>query len=114
MLTLLVITLGFVVINLLTNEKWALYVAAGTGLAGLLFPGLREWIHILWYRLAHLLGLVVPNILLSIVFFFILFPLALLSRFFGEGDPLKLKNKKASFFKENVRTFKPGDLENPW
>lgn len=48
-------------------------------------------------KLADLLGMVVTNIVLTIVFYDVLFPLALISRLF-RSDPLMLCDKYNSYF----------------
>lgn len=103
--TVLTITVGFIVIFLVTKMKWALMVALGVGLTGVLSTYLSEKIDFVWTKLAWLLSLIVPNIILSIIFFFFLFPVALLSRLFGKKDPLHFRNKSTSMFVDSSRTF---------
>jgi hypothetical protein len=60
------------------------------------------------------LSLIIPNILLSAIFFFILFPLSVLSKIFGEKDPLHLKNSSGSLFKDKNKIFDKKSFEHPW
>ncbi len=65
-------------------------------------------------KLAEGLSFIVPNILLSLVFFFILTPIAWASRLFKDRDPLDLKNEKDSFFQDRNTSFDPSSFERPW
>jgi len=97
--TVLTIVIGFLVINtiLYVNGKietvwnWSLWVAITIGVLGVLSPFMARKIQDLWMGLSRILSHIIPPILLSIVFFVILFPIALLSRLFGDKDPLQLK-----------------------
>jgi len=48
-------------------------------------------------KLAQFLSYIIPNILLSIVYYLILFPISLLSKLFTK-DPLMLSSKYDSYF----------------
>lgn len=112
--TVLTITVGFVVLYLMSKAEWTLYVALAAGFAGLLSAYLREKIAFLWMKLAWLLSLVVPNIVLSVVFFLFLLPVAALSRVLGKKDTMNRKNTSASLFKTSSRIMDKAFFEKPW
>jgi len=112
--TLLVITLGMVAVYVITRMNWALLTALGIGVAGLLSQGLAEKIDWLWMKLTYVLSLIVPNILLSVVFYVFLTPIALLSRLFGNSNPLDLKNTSPSLFKDHKGKMDAASFEKPW
>ena len=112
--TVLTITAGFLVIFLITKAAWTLAVAAGAAVLGALFPALADLISRGWDLLARALGLVVPNILLGLIFYLVLFPLALLSRLFGQKDSLRLKRSSGSMFKTREKPFTKASFEQPW
>ena len=118
--TVLVITVGFLVIYAIGKwrfEKdlnWALIVSLVVGVAGLLSGYLARKIDFLWMKLALILSYIVPNIILSLVFYLILTPLAWLSKIFGEKNQLDLKNTKPSLFKEHKKVFTKESFEKPW
>ena len=112
--TVLVITVGMLVVYLLTNWQWSLYTALIIGILGVLSDYFAKKIDYLWMKLAWVLSLIVPNILLSIVFYLFLTPIALISRIFGEKDQLGLKNNKDTLFKNSNKKFDPTSFENPW
>lgn len=112
--SIIAITIGFLVIFAVTRNMWALYVSLSVGVLGTLSPFLREKIHWFWMKLAWVLSLIVPNILMSAIFYFILFPVALLSRIFGNKDPLILKNRESSLFKTVNKEFDKASFEKVW
>ena len=71
---------------------------------------------ILWMNFAVILGFISPKIILSVVFFIIVFPTALVRRLLGK-DSLKLKEFKKStesIFIDRDKTFIANDLETPY
>lgn len=95
--TILVISMGFLVLHLIFSWKWAVILSLVIGVAGILSPFLSEKIEWGWMKLANVLGYIIPNILLSIVFYLFLFPISLLSRIFNK-DQLMLSKKYDTYF----------------
>ncbi|MGM0651017.1 MAG: hypothetical protein ACQES1_11000 [Bacteroidota bacterium] len=112
--TVLVITVGFIIVYLISQWIWALWIAAIIGVCGIISEYLAVKIDFLWMQLARLLNLVIPNILLTLVYFFVLVPIALLSRLFAKKDHLQLKNRDNSLFENRDKTFTPSSFEKPW
>ncbi|MEY4885328.1 MAG: hypothetical protein RL151_637 [Bacteroidota bacterium] len=112
--TILVITLGMIVVYLAFQVKWAINVALIVGIAGLLSDKLAEKIDWLWMKLTWVLSMIVPNILLSAVFYLFLTPIAIFSRIFGEKNPLSVKNITPSLFKDHGKAFDKASFEKPW
>jgi hypothetical protein len=112
--TVLTIVSGFALIYLVSGWKWSLPVAVIIGIAGVLSSWLAEKIAAAWDLLAKGLSYVIPNILLTLVFFVFLFPIAILSRLFGHSDPLKLKRPKESLFRVRTTGFPKDSFEKPW
>jgi hypothetical protein len=111
--TILVICIGFLLIYLKFHWKWAVVTSVVVGLIGILSPFLSRQIDWLWMKLTVVLSYIVPNILLSVVFFVFLFPIALISRIFKK-DPLMLKNSYKSYFIEMNKTVDKKSFENIW
>ncbi len=112
--TVLTIVVGFAVVFWFTGWMWAFKVLVVVGLAGIFSNYLARKIEWVWMKLAFILGKIIPNILMSLIFFLILYPIALLSRAFGEKDPLKLKNSYSSMFKTTDKVFDKASFERPW
>jgi hypothetical protein len=111
--TILVIAMGFLVMHLVFAWKWAIMTSLVTGMIGIFSPSLTKIIDVWWMKLAHLLGSIIPNILLSLVFFGVLFPLALAARLFNK-DPLMLSSRYDSYFIDTNRQIGKKDLEKMW
>ena len=112
--TVLVITVGMLVVYMFTKWQWALYVSLIIGILGVFssfMAGKIEWV---WMKLTWVLSKIIPNVLLSAIFYLFLTPIALLSRIFGEKDQLGLKNDKDSMFKKHKKTFDPESFEKTW
>lgn len=112
--TVLTISVGFTVLYLMTKWDWTIMTALVVGLAGVFSTYLSRKIEFIWMKLSRLLSLIVPNILLTIIFYLLLFPIALLSRIFGQKDPLNLKNTKDSYFKNSDRQMDKASFEKLW
>ena len=111
--TILVISMGFLFLYLIFSWQWAIIVSFIVGVAGLLSSFLSQKIECIWTKLAQLLGHIIPNILLSIVFFFFLFPISLLSKMFTK-DPLMLSKKYDSYFIDINKEMDKKSFEKTW
>jgi hypothetical protein len=111
--TILVISTGFLLIYFIYRWEWALIVSFILGVIGIFSSFLTMKINFLWMKLTYILSLILPNILLFIIFYLILFPIALISRMFDK-DPLLLKNNYSSYFSSVNKTFDKKSFENPW
>ncbi len=119
-MALLVMVTGFAVIYgflKLTGKAdlpALLWVAGGILIISALVPAAGRFILKIWFGLAHVLGWVNSRILLSLIYFLILTPIALLYRIFT-GDQLHFKSPpKDTMFVEREHNFTSKDLENPW
>jgi hypothetical protein len=112
--TVLTICTGILVIYCFTKLGWLIYLAMAIGLTGMFSSMLSLLIDRLWMKLAWLLGLVIPNILLAIVFYFVIFPITLLSRLFRRIDFLTLKNRDSSLFTNTGKQFTATSFTKPW
>lgn len=112
--TVLVITVGMLVVYFISNLQWPLLVALIVGGLGLMSNYLAKKIEFLWMKLAWVLSLIVPNILLSLIYYLFLTPIAILSRIFGEKNQLSLKNTSSTLFKDKNKVFDKVSFEKPW
>lgn len=113
----LVIVTGLVVIYFIFSSRYPylLYAAAAIGVVSIAIPALGDLIVKGWFKLAEILGAINGRILLSIIFFVILFPIAVLSRIGKKKNPLGLKNdNQASAFTERNHLYTPKDLDQVW
>jgi hypothetical protein len=111
--TILVISMGFLALYLLFAWRWAGITSLVIGLTGILSDTLSNKIEWVWMKLSHILSLIVPSVLLTILFYLILFPISLLSKLFTK-DPLMLSNKNSSFFIDVNKEFNKKSFETIW
>lgn len=112
--TVLTIVVGFILVYLVTKWKWSLSVAFFVGLAGVLSDFIARQVDFVWMKLTLLLSYIVPNIVLTVIFYVFLFPIAMLTRLFGKKDPLHLKNTASSLFRTNEKVFDKAYFEKHW
>lgn len=108
----LALVFGILLLARLHHPAW-LTVAIVLVLATLLSPWLARWIAFGWTKLAELIGSVVSRVLLAVVFFLVLTPMALLRRITG-SDPLTLNEPKNGTWVERDHLFTAKDLDKPW
>ena len=112
--TVLTIIIGLLFLYWHSRIEHFLYAALIIGLVGLIPPFACQKIDFLWMKLTWVLSLIVPNILLSLVFFGILTPIAFFSKVLGGKNVLKLKNKEESLYVEVDKTFDGDFFKKPW
>jgi hypothetical protein len=111
--TMLVVSTGFLALFLLFSWRWALYVALIVGLIGILSSFLSRKFEWVWMKFANLLGFIIPNLLLSIVFYLFLFPISLLSKLFNK-DPLMLSDNFKTYFLDITQQADKKSFEKIW
>ena len=112
--TLLIIVIGLVILYLKFQLIWILYIALVISIGGIISQPIRETIDFLWMKLAWILSLIIPKIILSIIFYFVLFPIATISKVFGAKNGIILKYDNASSFKKVEKKFEKTSFEKPW
>jgi len=112
--TVLTIAMGLLVLSFVFHTKWLVVGAILLGIVALASKFLAGKIAWLWLKLAEGLGFVMSRVLLAILFFVVLFPVALLSRI-GAKDPLQLKKKAGgTYYADRNHRYEAKDLENIW
>ena len=112
--TLFTISTGFLILYYFFEIRTFLFIAIGLGLVAIFWGKAAEKISWLWLKLGEGMGFVTSKIILSFIFFFILFPIAKISRLFTK-DYLLLRedNLKSVFFDVN-RKYYAKDFEKMW
>lgn len=111
--TILVISMGFLVLHLLFKWEWPMYVSLALGLTGILSDGLSARIAWAWMNLSLILSKIVPSLLLGLFFYLILFPISLFSRLFNK-DPLMLSKKHKSYYVDVNKEYSKKSFEHIW
>lgn len=111
--SLLVIAIGFAAIFLFFRKDWML-IPVGISVIGFIIGPLGEYIHLCWMLLAKTLGYINSRILLSIIFFLVLAPIALLMRLLGKTQFVKKAGTQQSLFVTRNQLYSRQDLEQPF
>lgn len=111
--SLLVIAIGFGAFFLLYRKDWLLF-PVGISVIGFIIGPIGEYIHLGWMLLAKVLGYINSHILLSIIFFFVLTPIALLMRLLGKTQFVKKAGTQQSLFVTRNHLYNRHDLEQPF
>lgn len=110
----LVIVTGMVVLYFVFKSPWWLYAAAAVGILSIAVPVVGDLIVKGWFKLAEVLGNINGKIILSIMFFVFLWPIAMLYRL-STKNPLAIKRTdEKSFYNERDHLYTKDDLENTW
>jgi hypothetical protein len=111
--TILVLVIALGVVCWFTGNRYYLLAAGLLGFTGLAIPALAEKIHWLWMKLGEGMGYVSSRIILSLVFFLVLVPIAFLARLFGR-KAVKLDAKGTTCFKERNFRYTKESMEHMW
>lgn len=112
--TMLTIAVGFFLVAWSTKNKYVFFFALLIGLIGMFSKTLTSYISNGWMKAGEAMGVVSSRIILSIVYFLFLFPIALIYRI-GRKDTLQLKKAETdSYFVTRNTRYETKDLKNPW
>ena len=111
----LVIVTGLLVIYLIKHWTPLLIASAVVGLTGIFLDKPASWITWLLYKIGELLGAVVSKIMLAVVYFIFLFPIALLYQISGKDRiGINARKKNTLWYDREEHTYSKNDLVNPW
>jgi hypothetical protein len=113
--TLGVLAAFFLFVNVITHRPAFVYAGLAMLLIALFVKPLAGSISRGWLKFAEVIGTFNSKIILSLVFYAFLTPIAFLYRMFTK-DPLMLKRDKnsASFYTERNHTYSSEDLDKMW
>jgi hypothetical protein len=112
--------LAFVLISILlglfTDRDSFYVISLILVLITIVFPGFLYYAAILWFGLSRVLGMITSGLLLSVIFFAIVTPVALFRKISGK-DRLGLKGfrkDRSSLFVDRFHHYVPEDLTHPF
>ena len=111
--TILIFAMVLIIFFLVYKNVNLLYAALALGGIAIFIPALSRKIHDLWMKFAEVLGFVMNKVILGIVFFIFLVPVAFLSKLFRK-NPFKVKKDAASYFSDRNFTYNKKSLEQLW
>ncbi|MDQ5984326.1 MAG: hypothetical protein CSYNP_00019 [Syntrophus sp. SKADARSKE-3] len=110
-----ILTLAFLIAYLIFDVKWLLWAAialcAGSAFESRITTAIAEY----WMRFAAIAGKVNSRIILFIMFFFILTPIAFLYRLFNRDQVDHfLQNRRSTYFDDIQKSYGREDFEKLW
>ena len=113
--TISILALACIAAGLIFGFKGLLYIALILLVIGSFFKGLSIKIARVWLKFAHFIGNINSKIILTLIFFLFLTPIAILYRVIkGDNMNLRRSNPSKSYWIEKNQKYKPKDLENVW
>ncbi len=113
---ILVIVIGLLIVSRIFSIDNLVLVAIAIGVLGVSSSILSDKIAWAWFKLSETLGYVMSRVILTLVFFLVLTPVALLSRLFRKKDLLgkNFDRTVSSYFETRDHECGPKDLLDPW
>jgi len=111
---ILTIVVGFLILFYFLKYNFLINCALIISILGLISNKLADLISSTWMKFAEIMGKIMNPVILSIVFFLFLTPLAFLMRIFKKIDALKLNKISSTLYDERNHTYQAKDLENTW
>lgn len=111
---ILVLALASLVFGWFLGVVWLYGLAAAFLAVGLVSDRLTLWIARGWMKLAEWIGAFNKTVLLSIVYYVFLTPIALLYRLLGQGSFRREPGDVETYFHTPDETHGKDDFEKPW
>lgn len=108
--SLLAISGGLIVCFFLFHKNYLLILSLVIIIIGLSSKLLSIKIHWIWNKFAYYLGYIQSKLLLFLIYFIFLTPLALIRKLFKK----KANQNTNTYFEVRNHIFNKNDLENPW
>ena len=103
------------VFGLVLKIPTLVYIALALLLTGLFLKRPAALITRAWLKFAEILGGINTRIILSVVFFVLLTPIAMVYRMIhGDFMGLRRRENAGTYFTEREHAYGPRDLTNPW
>lgn len=109
-----VICIALLVLSINTNSTTPVYLCLLIGISGLVSKYITDKIHWAWMKFAWVLSLVFPPIIMGVLFYLFLTPIAKLSSLFSKKDNLQLKRPQGSTFIDREKDFEKADFLKTW
>ncbi|WP_228851422.1 SxtJ family membrane protein [Aegicerativicinus sediminis] len=111
--TIIVLTLVSLVVYLKFPNPWLIYLSLALLVTGTISTKATLFIGAVWFKFSHYFGMVMNVVIMGIIFYLFLTPLALVQRIVGKNK-LRIKPYGDSFFQQRQHLFTKKDIEKPW
>jgi hypothetical protein len=112
--TILVITVGFLVMYMIFHDQCMLLAALIIGLTGVFSFYLSKKIDWIWGKLTLILGFLSNTIILTLCFYLVITPVALIRKLFVKKHMLSIDKTKTTNFEAVNHHYDKEDFVKPW
>jgi|HubBroStandDraft_2_1064218.scaffolds.fasta_scaffold166580_3 hypothetical protein len=112
--TMLVLAMACLAAYVVWHAKTALYLSIGFGLVGILSPWMSRQIAQVWMGLTRVLGRISNAVLLSVVYWLVVVPVAVFRRMRKKDKLTYFDPAAGSNFVERNHLFQKEDFERTW
>ncbi len=112
--SILAITFLLLLLFIYSRNFTFIYIVLGFILLSLLSDTLAEVFDIAWKKLTHVLGLISSTILLSTIFYLIVFPWGMILKLIKKDSLLLNSANRTTTFIPRDKLFTKSDLQNPY
>lgn len=110
----LVITAGMLLLYAVWGWLGFVWIALGVALVGAFVRPLARYLHVGWTALGHALGWVNGAIILAVLFYVVMTPMAALRRLVAKDALQRKKRAEGSYFTTREHLYQREDLEKLW
>ncbi len=112
--TILSIVFGLLIFFLFVENKYILYFSIILSALSIFSLSFSKLIEIVWFKLSLVLSKIIPNILLTIIYYFMLTPIGIIAKIFKIKSEFIIKNQKNSTFKNQRKSFEKESFKRAW
>ena len=112
--SILAITFLLLLLFVYSLNIYFIYTALIFIFVSLLINQVAAFFDLSWKKLTHVLGMISSTILLSIIFYVIVFPWGMILKLFNKNSLLLNKNNRTTTFHIRNKLFTNKDLQNPF
>lgn len=108
------IVFGFLVINEFVNLNILKYIIIFICGIAVFSSKISQIIVNIWFFIAKILSQIIPNIILVLIFYILLCPLAVLWKFFSRNNRLNYQENEDSFYTTVKSKISPDSFKRAW
>lgn len=113
-LTILTIIFGLLFLNYFLDNKIVFFASLILSGLGVFSPKTSLFIEKIWFKVSFILSQIIPNILLALIFYLILTPIALLSKLFNSQNNFDSNNNQKTTFINQKKSFDKKSFKRAW
>ena len=83
-------------------------------LVSLLSNSVADFFHVVWKKITYILGIISSTIILTVIFYAIVFPWGMILKLMNKNPLLLNSNNKTTTFNTRNKLFTNNDLQNPY